>query len=264
VNAIRRVSSVSFGRRGGLPANSSNIPARRRRKSASGRPLTLRACRLALGNLLCYNICMNTQLKITKIGNSAGVVLPKELLSRLRVGPGDTLYATEAPDGVRPTPISKRKWRLRSPSCARIAISSACSPSDARRMTAKRVEPVWLDIKIALAVHDRQLAEHGGGDGVRDAAMLESALAQPINRWGYGEDDRSALAAAYAFGIARNHPFVDGNKRTVWVFARLFLALNGVELSFTPQDAIRAMMGLAAGEISEDALADWFRERAVG
>jgi len=128
-------------------------------------------------------------------------------------------------------------------------------------MTSRRVEPVWLDAKIALAVHDRQLAEHGGGHGVRDTALLETALARPVNRWGYGEGDRCALAAAYAFGIARNHPFVDGNKRTAWVFARLFLALNGVALHFTPEDAIRAMLALAAGELSEEALTDWFRAR---
>jgi death-on-curing protein len=127
-------------------------------------------------------------------------------------------------------------------------------------VTAQRVEPVWLDVQIALAVHDRQLAEHGGGEGVRDTALLESALARPRNRWSYGEDDRCALAAAYAYGIARNHPFVDGNKRTAWVFARLFLALNGVQLRFTPDDAIRAMLLLAGGELSEEQLAEWFRE----
>lgn len=128
-------------------------------------------------------------------------------------------------------------------------------------MIAKRVEPVWLDVKVALAVHDRQLAEHGGGQGIRDPALPESALARPLNRWGYGEDDRCALAAAYAFGIARNHPFVDGNKRTAWVFARLFLALNGVELRFEPEDAIRTMLALAAGELSEEEMVDWFRQR---
>jgi death-on-curing protein len=130
-------------------------------------------------------------------------------------------------------------------------------------MSAKRVEPVWLDATIALAVHDRQLAEHGGRQGVRDPALLESALARPVNRWGYGDDDRCALAAAYAFGIARNHPFVDGNKRTAWVFARLFLALNGLALRFAPEDAIRAMLALAAGELGEEAIADWFRQRVV-
>lgn len=130
-------------------------------------------------------------------------------------------------------------------------------------MNSQRVEPVWLDVKVALAVHDRQLAEHDGGEGVRDAALLESALARPVNRWGCGEDDRCALAAAYAFGIGRNHPFVDGNKRTAWVFARLFLALNDVELRFAPEDAIQTMLGLAAGELSEEALADWFRERVA-
>ncbi|MEJ7777063.1 MAG: type II toxin-antitoxin system death-on-curing family toxin [Sphingomicrobium sp.] len=128
-------------------------------------------------------------------------------------------------------------------------------------MTSKRVEPMWLDAKVALAVHDRQLAEHGGATGVRDPALLESALARPVNRWGYGDDDRCALAAAYAFGIARNHPFVDGNKRTAWVLARLFLVLNNTMLSFTPEDAIRTMLALAAGELGEEALADWFRER---
>ena len=131
-------------------------------------------------------------------------------------------------------------------------------------MTAKRVEPAWLDVQIALAVHDRQLAEHGGGQGVRDPALLESALARPRNRWGYGEDDRCALAAAYAYGIARNHPFVDGNKRTAWVFARLFLALNGVKLRFAPEEAIRAMLALAGGEVSEEEMAAWFRERVRG
>ena len=130
-------------------------------------------------------------------------------------------------------------------------------------MTIARVEPVWLDQRIALAVHDRQLAEHGGGVGLRDSALLESALARPVNRWSYGEDDRSALAAAYAFEIARNDPFVDGNKRTSWVFARLFLALNGVALRFAPEDAIAAMLALAAGEMSEEEMADWFRERGM-
>jgi len=132
-------------------------------------------------------------------------------------------------------------------------------------MIRKRVEPVRLDVKIALAVHDRQLAEHGGGAGIRDEALLESALARPVNRWAYGEEeeDLAALAAAYAFGIARNHPFVDGNKRTAWVFGRLFLALNGVSLRFAAEDAIRIMLALAAGDVSEEALADWFRERVA-
>lgn len=124
---------------------------------------------------------------------------------------------------------------------------------------ADRIEPVWIEAPIALAIHDRQLAEHGGGSGVRDSGLFESALARPVNRWSYGEDDRCALAAAYAFGLARNHPFVDGNKRTAWVLARLFLALNDVKIAFAPEDAIRVMLALAAGELSEEELADWFR-----
>jgi len=126
-------------------------------------------------------------------------------------------------------------------------------------MNSARVALVWLDSDIALAVHDRQLAEHGGGAGVRDAGTLESALARPLNRWAYGEDDLATLAATYAFGVARNHPFVDGNKRTAWVLARLFLALNGVTLVFQPEAAIQAMLALAAGELAEAEMADWFR-----
>ena len=124
-----------------------------------------------------------------------------------------------------------------------------------------RREPEWIALELALAIHDRQLAEHGGGEGTRDQGLLESALARPINAWGYGMDDLASLAAAYAFGVARNHPFIDGNKRTAWVLARLFLQLNGQILDFKPVDAIRAMLALAAGESSEEELAAWFRER---
>ena len=123
-----------------------------------------------------------------------------------------------------------------------------------------RTEPEWLSLDIALAVHDRQLAEHGGPTGVRDKGMLESALARPLNQWTYGEDDLCALAAAYAYGIARNNPFTDGNQRTAWVFARLFLMLNGQTLSFTPRMAIEVVLALAAEELGEDELADWFRQ----
>lgn len=124
----------------------------------------------------------------------------------------------------------------------------------------RRAEPRWLSQQAALAVHDRQLAEHGGPSGVRDAGALDSALARPINRWSYGEDDPCSLAAACAFGIARNHPFVDGNKRTAWVAARLFLRMNGHALVFSEQDAIRTVLALAGGELSEDELAGWLRE----
>lgn len=124
----------------------------------------------------------------------------------------------------------------------------------------ERVEPKWLDNALALAIHDRQLAEHGGSAGLRDGGMLESALARPVNRWAYGEEDPAVLATAYAFGVARNHPFADG-KRTAWVLARLFLALNGYELRFEAADAIAAMLALAAGELTEDEMADWFRHR---
>jgi death-on-curing protein len=125
----------------------------------------------------------------------------------------------------------------------------------------ERREPEWISLAVTLAIHDRQLAEHGGAAGIRDRGMLESALARPLNSWSYGEDDFASLAAEHAYGVARNHPFVDGNKRTAWILARLFLELNGQRLRFTPADAIRLMLGLAAGEISREELGRWFRER---
>lgn len=122
-------------------------------------------------------------------------------------------------------------------------------------------EPVWIEAGLAFAIHDRQLAEHGGPIGVRDMAALESALARPRNQWAYGETDRYALAAAYAFGIARNHPFADGNKRTAWVLARLFLTLNAAPITFAPADAIAMVLKLAGGELTESEAANWFRTR---
>ena len=120
-------------------------------------------------------------------------------------------------------------------------------------------EPVWIEAELALAIHDRQLAEHGGPIGLRDASGLDSALARPRNHWAYGERDLSALAAAYAYGIARNHPFVDGNKRTAWVLARLFLVLNGTSISFAPEDAVRVVLQLAASKLDEAEFAAWLR-----
>ncbi len=127
-------------------------------------------------------------------------------------------------------------------------------------MTAFTDEPRWITFEVANAVHDRQLAEHGGGGGVRDAGLLESALAKPMNRWAYGDGEAATLAASYAYGVARNHPFVDGNKRTAWVVARLFLKLNGCELTYTEAQAITMMLSLAAGDVTENELAQWFRE----
>ena len=120
-------------------------------------------------------------------------------------------------------------------------------------------EPRFIGVDIAYAVHDRQLSEHGGLTGIKDAGLLELALGRPLNKHAYGEEDLCALAAAYAFGVARDHPFNDGNKRTAWVLARLFLRLNGVDISFDKGDATRMVLALAAGELTEEAMADWFR-----
>jgi death on curing protein len=118
---------------------------------------------------------------------------------------------------------------------------------------------LWVQEDVACAIHLEQLREHGGGAGVRDLGLLQSALARPENLAAYGDPDVAALAASYAFGIARNHPFIDGNKRTAYVVCELFLALNGHVLTTSDADSTLTFLALAAGDLTEDALADWIR-----
>ncbi len=118
---------------------------------------------------------------------------------------------------------------------------------------------IWVALEVAQAAHLEQLAEHGGAAGVRDTRLLESAMARPQNLVAYGEPDAAELAAAYAFGIARNHPFADGNKRTAAVVSETFLMLNGYALTATDAELVVAFLALAAGELSEAEMADWFR-----
>jgi death-on-curing protein len=125
-------------------------------------------------------------------------------------------------------------------------------------------EPIWVDKPETLVAHSRQLAEHGGSDGIRDETLLDSALAKPLNVFAYEEDPSLyRLAASYAFGIARNHAFVDGNKRTALVIAEGFLRLNGLKITAQPEDKYLTFLGLAEGSVSEEELAAWFREHAV-
>lgn len=118
----------------------------------------------------------------------------------------------------------------------------------------------WIQRDVIVAIHEMQLAEHGGLEGVRDAGLLDSALGRPQNLAAYGNPDAAALAAAYGWGISRNHPFIDGNKRTGFVAAELFLSLNGCELMADDADCVLTMLGVAAGDLSEDAFAAWLRQ----
>ncbi|TKR30639.1 type II toxin-antitoxin system death-on-curing family toxin [Luteimonas gilva] len=122
-------------------------------------------------------------------------------------------------------------------------------------------EPVWLETALIVAVHEYQLAEHGGAVGVRDEGLLASALARPQQLWSYGEPppDMATLAAAYGFGIARNHPFVDGNKRSALVAMETFLNINGWQLTASNVECVRELLALAAGDVGETELADWLR-----
>jgi death on curing protein len=121
----------------------------------------------------------------------------------------------------------------------------------------------WIDAAVVTAIHDEQIAEHGGAAGVRDAGLLESALARPRNIDLYGGPDVFLLAAAYAFGVAKNRPFVDGNKRTALVLCELFLELNGWQNVASDAETLAAMLDLAAGELDEDGFAAWLRDSCV-
>jgi death on curing protein len=121
----------------------------------------------------------------------------------------------------------------------------------------------WLGEGTILAIHDEQLAEHGGSSGLRDKNLLESALARPMNRAAYDNGDAFDLAASYAFGISRNHPFIDGNKRTAYVAAELFLMKNGHMLTASDEQCVISMLHLAEGGMTEEEFAEWLRANSV-
>jgi death-on-curing protein len=127
------------------------------------------------------------------------------------------------------------------------------------------MEPIWIQQRMVIAAHEESLAEHGGPSGIRDLGLLESALARPKNLFVYSETEPSLqrMAAAYAFGITSNHPFVDGNKRTALIASMAFLKLNGLQVTADKADRYLTFYGLAAGTISEDELAEWFMRHTV-
>jgi death-on-curing protein len=124
-------------------------------------------------------------------------------------------------------------------------------------------EPDWIEVDDALLFHAQLISVFGGATGIRDLALLESALDRPRNLFGYGADDLQALAGAYAHGIIKNHPFVDGNKRVAFVLARVFLGLNGITFDPPEEEAVVMVEGLAAGEVTQDLFADWLRKYSV-
>jgi death-on-curing protein len=121
----------------------------------------------------------------------------------------------------------------------------------------------WVAKPVVLAIHEQQIAEHGGTQGVRDLGLLESALARPQNLAAYGEPDVAAMAAAYAFGIARNHPFLDGYKRTSYVVTRVFLTLNGLNVTADGTTRLQVWLTLGAGNLTEEELAEWLRSNTA-
>jgi len=121
-------------------------------------------------------------------------------------------------------------------------------------------EPIWLDIRDIVDIHAEQLAMFGGSEGIRDQGLLESAMLRPVNQWHYGQTEMAVLAAAYAFGLARNHPFVDGNKRAAFQAMMVFLRINGIPFAPRPSDATAIILSLAAGEVGEEGLTRWIRD----
>lgn len=121
-------------------------------------------------------------------------------------------------------------------------------------------EPLWLEIREIIDVHSEQLATFGGPEGIRDHGLLESALVRPVNQWHYGQTDLATLAAAYAFGLARNHPFIDGNKRIAFQAMMVFLRINEIPFAPKPADATAIILALAAGEVGEEGLTRWIRD----
>ncbi len=121
-------------------------------------------------------------------------------------------------------------------------------------------EPLWITYEQAIAIHSSQLRRFGGAPGLRDEGMLRSGLERPINKWRYEQSDLAELAAAYAFGLAKNHAFIDGNKRMAFIAMRVFLLKNGVAFSPDPAHATAIILALAAGEVSEESLTRWIRD----
>lgn len=220
------------------------------------------------------------RLKVTTVGNSLGVVLPRELLAKLRVEKGDTLLALETPDGVLLTPYGVERERQLEVAegvmredrdvLRRLAGDAVDAPdwplSGGTRPTRSGMgelasEPVWIEEGTARGIHQRLLAEHGGLDGVRAPGGLQSALARPRHLHAYGDPvpDLAAMATAYAGGFVRDHAFVDGNKRVALVAARTFLRLNGCDLRAATDEKYRAVMALAAGKLPEEQFAAWVR-----
>ena len=121
-------------------------------------------------------------------------------------------------------------------------------------------EPIWLSKDLVIAIHDEQLRTFGGPPGIRDHGLLLSALARPQNKYAYGSDDLAELAAAYGFGLSRNHAFVDGNKRIAFLVIVTFLGLNDIDFLVPETEAVVIMLAVAAGEVSEESLARWIRD----
>ena len=196
-------------------------------------------------------------LQIKKIGNSTGLILPKEMMARLNIGDGRYVLCHHNAGRRNSADALRSEFRAgdegRAPRHESLP-QRACRTCEVIRRIG------WLSLPLVLAIHDEQLVAHGGSGGVRDIALLEFALNRPLNKRNYENAELPELAAAYAYGIGRNHPFVDGNKRTSLLALYTFLGINGVDFIVAEADAAVIILSLASGEVSEESLARWIRD----
>ena len=202
------------------------------------------------------------KLEVKKIGNSTGLILPKELLNQLNLSQGDWVYVSRTADGglkigaLRSGTRKGHEYRAGGDEGVSRYLQSSC----------EMTEPKWLTVAEVEDIHEEQLALFGGPSGIRDRGLLELALDRAKNRWAYEKSDLPELAAAYAcaFGLARNHPFIDGNKPAAFASLMVFLRYNGVPFAAPTAEATAIFLDLAAGVVDEAQLAHWIRDNWPG
>jgi death on curing protein len=201
------------------------------------------------------------KIEIKKIGNSDGLLLPRELMQRLDLKRGQELHITElAGGGFQAMPYDpdfEKTMEIADQIMDKYRDTLAALAKWAETHVSEPKEPLWITFEQAVAIHSRQLRRFGGAPGLRDQGMLRSALERPINKWRYEQADMAELAAAHAFGLAKNHAFVDGNKRVAFMAMAVFLLKNGVAFDPDPAQSTTIILALAAGEVSEEGLTRW-------
>jgi death on curing protein len=197
---------------------------------------------------------MVLELKLRKVGNSVGLVLPKQALAHLKASEGDTVCLTDATEGsVRMTANPEVSRQMEVVKRCQAPLSQHAPRTGEMKM------PVWILRETVLTLHEQSLAEFGGSAGIRDKGLIDSALSKPENRFAYGKPTIFDVATSYGFGLVKNHPFIDGNKRAGFIVAIVFLELNGYRFHATETDDALHTLAPAAGELSKTEFTAWLK-----